>query len=106
MGGGSLSTELWPLKGLFATGADLHRRYTEGGMFRRDTSPVKGRHQADTLSRRDASSVEMAFPTDPTTPLQGQNMSRRDTSSVETVFPTDPQCPFRGETCPAGTTAR
>ena len=69
-------------------------------MSRRDTSPVEGRHQADTLSRRDKSSVETAFPTDPTTPLLGQNMSRRDKSSVGTAFTDGSHRPFRGKTSP------
>lgn len=43
-------------------------------MSRRNTSPVEGRHQTDTLSRRDTSSVETAPSEGPRTPLQGRNL--------------------------------
>jgi len=69
-------------------------------MSRRDTSPVEGRHQADTLSRRDTSSVETAPSEGPHTPLQGRNMSRRDNSSIGTAFTDGPHRPFRGKTSP------
>ena len=44
-------------------------------MSRRDTNPVEGRHQADTLSRRDTSSVETEPSDGPHTPLQGRNLT-------------------------------
>ena len=113
----SRSTELWPLTGLFATGADLHRRYTEGGMSRRDNSSVRRNDhdghlvpQGHKPGRRSPPGGRLVpqgrklgrdgISDRPPMPLQGQNMSRRDTSSVGTAFTDGSQRPFRGKTSP------